>query len=102
MLLINDGSGIIKISATKCFIEKCYGENNGAEVAGSRKNFNNEEKAHADNNFNSILEAYDTIHSRIMLFPPIGNFPKDVNYLDAIHYLDQEGNYQPIIDVIAW
>ena len=102
MLLINYGSGIIKISATKCFIEKCYGENNGAEVAGSRKNFNNEEKAHADNNFNSILEAYDTIHSRIILFPPIGNFPKDVNYLDAIHYLDQEGNYQPIIDVIAW
>lgn len=102
MLLINDGGGIIKISATKCFIEKCYGENNGAEVPGSRKNYNNEEKAHADSNFNSILEAYDTIHSRIILFPPIGNFPKNVNYLDAIHYLDQEGNYQPIIDVIAW
>lgn len=102
MLLKNNGTGTVRISATKCFIEKCYGENNGAEIAHSRRNFSNDEKAHPDNNFNSILEAYDILHSRMIQIPAIGNFPKDANYLDAIHYLDQQGDYQPINNVIIW
>jgi len=102
MLLTNDGTGLIGISATKCFIEKCYGENNGAEITHSRKNFSNDEKAHPNNNFNSILEAYDTIHSRMIQNPVIGNFQKDAYYLNAIEYLDQQGNYQSINSVILW
>lgn len=102
MLLKSDGNGTVRISATKCFIEKCYGENNGVEIAHSRRNFSNNEKAHPFNNFNSILEAYDILHSRMIQIPAIGNFPKDANYLDAIHYLDQLGDYQPINNIIVW
>lgn len=102
LLLILDDAGNISISLTKCLIEGCYGENNGSEVAGSRKNFSDEQKAHADNNFDSIFQAYDRIHSRIIQFPLIGNFPQDANYLDAIDYLDQQGDYQTINSAIVW
>jgi hypothetical protein len=102
LLLSRDNIGNISISQTKCFTEGCYGENNGNEVAGSRKNFSDEQKTHPDNNFNSIWEAYDRIHSRIIQFPIIGNFPQDANYLDAIDFLDQQGVYQPLNNVIVW
>lgn len=102
LLLSRDNIGNLSISLTKCFTEGCYGENNGNEVAGSRKNFSDEQKTHPDNNFNSIWEAYDRIHSRIIQFPIIGNFPQDANYLDAIDYLDQQGVYQPLNNVIIW
>lgn len=102
MLLTNNGTGAIRISDTKCFIEKCYGENNGVEVPHSRKSFSNDEKAHPDNNFNSILDAYNILHSKMIKNPAIGNFPKDANYLNTIQYLDNYGNYQPINTVIIW
>ncbi|MBU2555751.1 MAG: ATP-binding protein, partial [Bacteroidetes bacterium] len=102
LLLILDDAGNISISLTKCLIEGCYGENNGSEVVGSRKNFSDAQKAHADSNFDSIFQAYDRIHSRIIQFPLIGNFPQDANYLDAIDYLDQQGDYQTINSVIVW
>ena len=102
LLLSRDNIGNISISQTKCFIEGCYGENNGNEVEGSRKNFSDEQKAHPDNNFNSIWEAYDRIHNRIIQFPIIGNFPQDANYLDAIDFLDQLGVYQSLNNVIVW
>jgi energy-coupling factor transporter ATP-binding protein EcfA2 len=102
ILLINDGTGVITMSDTKCFIEKCYGENNGIEVPHSRKNFTNDEKAHPDNNFKSIQEAYNTIYGRMIQIPAIGNFPMDVNYLDAVQYLDQQGNYQSLNSIIVW
>jgi len=102
LLLTRDEIGNISISLTKCLTEGCYGINNGNEVAGSRRNFTDEQKAHQDNNFNSIWDAYDRIHNRIIQFPQVGNFPQDANYLDAIEYLDQQGNYQLITNVIVW
>jgi hypothetical protein len=102
LLLSRDNLGNVSISQTKCFIEGCYGENNGIEVAGSRKNFSDEQKAHQDNNFNSISIAYDRIHNRITQFPQIGNFPQDANYLDAIEFLDQQGLYEPLNNIIVW
>lgn len=102
LLLILDDAGNISISLTKCFIEGCYGENNGSEVAGSRYNFTDEQKVHNDNNFDSIFQGYDRIHNRIIQFPQIGFFHQDANYLDAIDYLDQQGVYQPINSVLVW
>ena len=102
MLLFKDHSGGIVISETKCFIEKCYGEQNGLEIPSSRKNFSNDEKSKSDNNFNSIREAYDKIHSNIVRNPAIGNFPKNINYFDAITYKDDKGNFHIINNVIVW
>jgi energy-coupling factor transporter ATP-binding protein EcfA2 len=102
LLLSRNSIGNISISLTKCFTEGCYGENNGIEVPHSRKNFSDDQKSHPDNNFNSIWEAYDRIHSRIIQFPIIGNFPQDANYLDAIDFLDQQGVYQSLNNVIVW
>lgn len=102
LLLSRDQQGNISISQTKCFIEGCYGVNNGNEVAGSRKNLSDEQKAHQDNNFISIWDAYDRIHNRIIQFPIIGHFPQDANYLDAIDFLNQQGDYEPLNNVIVW
>lgn len=102
LLLIRDVNGHVSISQAKCQIEGCYGENNGHEVAGSRKNFSDEQKALQVNNFNSIWDAYDGIYNRIIQLPIIGNFPQDINYLDAIDYLDQQGVYQSINSAIVW
>lgn len=100
LLLYNFNAGNVSISHTKCFIEGCYGMNNGIEVNGSRKNFTDAQQAHNDNNFFSIEEAYNNIHNRIIQFPQIGNFPKDANYLNTIDFLDLQGNYQPINSII--
>ncbi|MFV0186693.1 AAA family ATPase [Empedobacter falsenii] len=100
LILINDETGVINMSETKCCIESCHGEIGGVEVAGTRKDFTKEEKVLAINNFNSIQEAYDTLHSRMIQIPAIGVFPKDANYLDAITYLDSNGAYQPLRNIL--
>lgn len=102
LVLINDETGVINMCETKCCIESCHGEIGGVEVSGTRKDFTNEEKALPDNNFNSIQEAYDTLHTRMIQIPAIGIFPKEANYLDAITYLDSNGDYQPLNNVIVW
>jgi hypothetical protein len=102
LLLTRDDLGNVSISLTSCFIEGCYGENNSREVPRSRKNFSDEQKAHPDNNFNSINLAYGIIHNRIIMFPQIGYFPREANYLDAIDFLDQFGVYQPLNTIIVW
>lgn len=102
LLLINNPIGTPTISAVKCFIEKCWGENNGTRVPRSRKEFTNAEQALAQNNFNSIQDAYDRLHAIMITRPAIGIFAKSANYLDDIEYLDQQGIYQPITNVIVW
>lgn len=102
ILLFKNNNGNIVISDVKCEIEKCYGENSGVEIQGSKKYFSNAEKSDPDNNFNSILQAYDKLHHKMTQFPTIGNFAKDANYLDAIKYLDELGNYNDINNVIVW
>jgi len=94
--------GIPFISKVHCFAEKCWGENNGALVPHSRKEFSNEEREHVDLNFSSLLDAYDRLHTKIIQNPAIGNFNKAANYLDTIEFLDEEGNYQPITNVMVW
>lgn len=102
LLLTRDDTGIVSISSTKCFIEGCYGENNGTEVPRSKYNFSDEQKSQPENSFISIWQANDRIHSKIIRFPQIGYFPQDPNYLDSIDFLDQSGNYTPISDIIVW
>ncbi len=62
----------------------------------------NEEREHVDLNFSSLLDAYDRLHTKIIQNPAIGNFNKAANYLDTIEFLDEEGNYQPITNVMVW
>ncbi len=100
LILINNPAGLPSISDVQCITEKCWGENNGLKVPRSRKEFSNADKALPEHNHFSLLDAYDKIHSKIIQFHFIGNFPKDANYLDAISYLDQNGNYQPITTAI--
>ena len=38
----------------------------------------------------------------MITIPAFGVFAKSANYLDAIEYIDQHGNYQPITNAIAW
>ena len=83
MCLKNEPSGIPSISLVHCFIEKCWGENNGVIIPHSRKEFSNAEKALPENNFNSLLDAYDKLYAKIITFPHIGYFPQAANYLDA-------------------
>ena len=98
--LIDNPSGIPSISGVHCYTVKCWGENNGARVSNSRKEFNRNEKNSPEHNHDSLLDAYNKIHSYIIQNPRIGSFPKDANYLDAISYLDVDGNYQPITTAI--
>lgn len=102
LLLKQDNMGNVTISETKCCIESCYGMQNGHEVPHSRKNFSDQLKAHPDNNFISIKDAYNRVYNRIIIIPHIGNFPQEPNYIDAISYLDQQGVYQSLNSVIVW
>jgi len=102
LVLINNAAGIPTISAVNCFIEKCYGEKNGVRVVGSRKEFLDAEKTLPENNFNSLQDAYDRLHTFMITIPAIGVFAKSANYLDSIEYLDQQGIYQPISNAIVW
>lgn len=81
--------------------EKVWGENNGAPVAGSRKEFSNEEKEQPGLNFASLQDAYDRLHARMILIPAIGNFAKEPNYIDAFYFFDNEGNFQPLNSIIV-
>lgn len=85
-----------------CFAEKCWGENNGAVIGGAGKTFSKEERELPQYNFNSMQDAYDRLHAFVITIPAIGNFPKSVNYLDAIEYLDQQGDWQPVGGVFQW
>ena len=100
LLLINNPSGSPTISGVKCNTVKCWGEKNGATVNGSKKQFSKTEISLPEHSHISLLDAYDKIHSKIIQYPFIGNFAKAANYLDAISYLDQNGDFKPITEII--
>ncbi len=100
LVLKYNAAGAPSISEVNCFSEKCWGENNGAVIAG--KTFSKEERELPRCNFNSIQDAYDRLHAFMITNPAIGVFAKSANYLDDIEYLDKQGNYQPVTNVIVW
>lgn len=102
LVLKFNAAGAPTILDVHCFAEKCWGENNGAVIAGAGKTFSKEERELPRYNFNSIQDAYDRLHAFMITIPAIGVFAKSANYLDDIEYLDQQGNYQPITNVIVW
>jgi energy-coupling factor transporter ATP-binding protein EcfA2 len=102
LVLKFNAAGAPTILDVHCFAEKCWGENNGAVIAGAGKTFSKEERELPRYNFNSIQDAYDRLHAFMIKIPAIGVFAKSANYLDDIEYLDQQGNYQPITNVIVW
>lgn len=102
LVLKYNATGVPSILEVNCFAEKCWGENNGAIIAGSRKTFSNVERDSPAFNYSSIQDAYDKLHALIITIPAIGVFAKAANYLDDIEYIDQQGNYQPISNVIVW
>jgi energy-coupling factor transporter ATP-binding protein EcfA2 len=85
-----------------CFAEKCWGEINGAVIAGAGKTFSKEERELAQYNFSSMQDAYDRLYAFMITLPAFGVFAKSANYLDEIEYLDQYGIYQPISNAIVW
>jgi len=102
LVLKYNAAGSPSILNVNCFAEKCWGENNGAVIAGAGKTFSKEERELPRYNFNSMQDAYDRLHAFMITIPAIGVFAKSANYLDAIEYLDQQGNYQPITTAIVW
>lgn len=100
LVLKFNAAGAPAILDVHCFAEKCWGENNGAVIAG--KTFSKEERELPRYNFNSMQDAYDRLHAFMITIPAIGVFAKSANYLDDIEYLDQQGNYQPISNAIVW
>ncbi len=102
LVLKFNAAGAPAILDVHCFAEKCWGENNGAVIAGAGKTFSKEERELPRYNFNSIQDAYDRLHAFMITIPAIGVFAKSANYLDDIEYLDQQGNYQPISNAIVW
>lgn len=102
LVLQFNAAGAPSILDVHCFAEKCWGENNGAVIAGAGKTFSKEERESAAYNFNSMQDAYDRLHAFMIKIPAIGVFAKTANYLDDIEYLDQQGNYQPISNAIVW
>lgn len=101
-LVLKRNPGQPLISGVRCHAEKVWGENNGAVVPRSRKEFSHDEKEHPDLNFLSLQDAYDRLHARMILIPAIGNFPKIANYLDAFEYLDVDGTFKPLNSVVVW
>ena len=102
MVLKFNAAGAPAILDVHCFAEKCWGENNGAVIAGAGKTFSKEERELPRYNFNSLQDAYDRLHAFMITIPAIGVFAKSANYLDDIEYLDQHGIYQPISNAIVW
>lgn len=102
LVLKYNATGLPFLLDVHCFAEKCWGEIRGTSIAGAGKTFSKEERELPRYNFNSISEAYDRLHGYMITIPAIGIFPKAANYLDNIEYLDQQGNYQPIKNIIVW
>lgn len=102
LVLKFNAAGAPAILDVRCFAEKCWGENNGAVIAGAGKTFSKEERESSEYNFSSMQDAYDRLHAFMIKIPAIGVFAKAANYLDQIEYLDQQGNFQSINGIIVW
>lgn len=101
LVLINE-YGQINCSKVHCILQERWGEENGTKQQLAKHSYSKIEKKSAINNFISLQDAYDRIYDVITNLPGMTPFPKSQNYLDAIEYLDHQGNYQPINTIIVW
>lgn len=102
LVLQYNGTGAPSILEVNCFAEKCWGEENGAVIAGAGKTFSKVERELPQYNFSSIQDAYDRLYAFMITIPAFGIFPRSANYLNEIEYFDQQGIYQPIANAIVW
>lgn len=91
-----NGSAMPVISKVHCVADKCYGHNGATQYTSF-----NPDKKKAEFNYESLEDAYDTIHAFLSSQVHIGTFPKVSNYLTTIEHHDGT-NWQPINNKIIW
>lgn len=84
------------ISKVNCVADKCYGHNGTTQYPTA-----NPDKRQAHFNYDSLENAYNTIHAFLSGNAAIGIFPVAVDYLTTIEYHDGT-NWQPINNKIVW
>lgn len=90
----DEGDNSLKISTTKFFPSETYIIDAGIEQ--SRVQLSNQ----IVRNYDSIQDAYDKIHSHnLRQFPDL---PKEVDYIDAVEYKDENGNWSSLRGKVAF
>lgn len=102
LVLINDGANNLSISAAKNTLQERWGEENNVKQPNAKHSYTKIEKKLPKNNFISIKDAYDKIYNEVLQLPGMIAFPPATNYLNDIEYLDVNGVYQPLNNLIVW
>lgn len=84
------------ISKVHCVTDKCYGHNGVTQYPSF-----NPDKKKPEFNYESLQNAYETIHAFLTSQATIGDFSKAADYLTTIEYHDGT-NWQPLNNRILW